>query len=207
MPFWPFKRSQQQSMNTFLIVGLGNIGVDYHNTRHNIGFTVLDTLAEQVDISFSTLRYGNVAEMNHKGKKIVLLKPNTLMNRSGNAVRYWIKQRKIGLQNILVITDDVHLDFGYLRLRKQGSDGGHNGLRDIQEKLGTNKYPRLRIGIGSNFSKGRQADYVLSNWTTDEQSRLPMIVDQVSKAVIHFATRGLEQTMNQYNGQVKVIEK
>ena len=194
-------------MNTFLIVGLGNIGVDYHNTRHNIGFTVLDTLAEQVDISFSTLRYGNVAEMNHKGKKIVLLKPNTLMNRSGNAVRYWIKQRKIGLQNILVITDDVHLDFGYLRLRKQGSDGGHNGLRDIQEKLGTNKYPRLRIGIGSNFSKGRQADYVLSNWTTDEQSRLPMIVDQVSKAVIHFATRGLEQTMNQYNGQVKVIEK
>ena len=207
MPFWPFKRSQQQSMNTFLIVGLGNIGVDYHNTRHNIGFTVLDTLAEQVDISFSTLRYGNVAEMNHKGKKIVLLKPNTLMNRSGNAVRYWIKQRKIGLQNLLVITDDVHLDFGYLRLRKQGSDGGHNGLRDIQEKLGTNEYPRLRIGIGSNFSKGRQADYVLSNWTTDEQSRLPMIVDQVSKAVIHFATRGLEQTMNQYNGQVKVIEK
>ncbi len=194
-------------MNTFLIVGLGNIGIDYHNTRHNIGFTALDVLATQASISFSTQRYGDLTEIRHKGKKIVLLKPNTLMNRSGNAVRYWIKQRKIGLQNILVITDDVHLDFGYLRLRKQGSDGGHNGLRDIQEKLGTNKYPRLRIGIGSNFSKGRQADYVLSNWTTDEQSRLPMIVDQVSKAVIHFATRGLEQTMNQYNGQVKVIEK
>ena len=122
-------------MNTFLIVGLGNIGIDYQNTRHNIGFTVLDALTKQVDISFSTLRYGDVAEMNLKGKRLVLLKPSTLMNRSGNAVRYWMKQRKVNSQNILVITDDVHLDFGYLRIRKQGSDGGHNGLRDIQDKL------------------------------------------------------------------------
>ena len=111
MPFWPFKRSQQQSMNTFLIVGLGNIGIDYRNTRHNIGFTVLDALATQVDVSYSTLRYGDLAEMSHKGKKIVLLKPSTLMNRSGQAVRYWAKQKKINPQNILVITDDVHLDF------------------------------------------------------------------------------------------------
>ena len=206
MPFWPFKRSQQQSMNTFLIVGLGNIGIDYKNTRHNIGFTVLDALATQVDVSFSTLRYGDLAEMSHKGKKIVLLKPSTLMNRSGQAVRYWAKQKKINPQNILVITDDVHLDFGYLRLRKQGTDGGHNGLRDIQEKLGTNKYPRLRIGVGSNFSKGRQADYVLSTWNANEQSKLPLIVDQAAKAVIHFKTQGLEQTMNLYNGQVKVNE-
>lgn len=201
MPFWPFKRSQQQSMNTFLIVGLGNIGIDYHNTRHNIGFTVLDALAKQVDVSFSTQRYGDVAEMNQKGKKLILLKPSTLMNRSGNAVRYWIKQRKISKQNILVITDDVHLDLGYLRIRKQGSDGGHNGLRDIQEKLESNQYPRLRVGIGANFSKGRQADFVLSPWNPDEEGLLPVIVDRAKKAVIDFATQGLEKTMNLHNGQ------
>ena len=206
MPFWPFKRNQQHSMNTFLIVGLGNIGIDYKNTRHNIGFNVLDALAKQVDVSFSTLRYGDLAETSYNGKKIVLLKPSTLMNRSGQAVRYWAKQKKMNPQNILVITDDIHLDFGYLRLRKQGSDGGHNGLSDIQEKLGINKYPRLRIGVGSNFRKGRQADYVLSSWNENEQSKLPLIVDQAAKAVIHFATQGLEQTMNLYNGQVKVNE-
>ena len=202
MPFWPFKRNQYQSMNTFLIVGLGNIGIDYHNTRHNIGFTVLDALAKQVDISFSTLRYGDVAEISHKGKKLILLKPSTLMNRSGNAVRYWIKQRKISFQNILVITDDVHLDLGYLRIRKQGSDGGHNGLRDIQEKLGSNQYPRLRFGIGANFSKGRQADYVLSTWSSDEQHSLPDIVNRATKAVIDFTTQGIEKTMNTHNGQL-----
>lgn len=201
MPFWPFKLSQQQSMNTFLIVGLGNIGIDYHNTRHNIGFTVLDALAKQVDVSFSTQRYGDVAEMNQKGKKLILLKPSTLMNRSGNAVRYWIKQRKISKQNILVITDDVHLDLGYLRIRKQGSDGGHNGLRDIQEKLESNQYPRLRVGIGANFSKGRQADFVLSPWNPDEEGLLPVIVDRATKVVIDFATQGLEKTMNLHNGQ------
>ena len=206
MPFWPFKHSQQQSMNTFLIVGLGNIGIDYKNTRHNIGFAVLDALSTKFNVSFSTLRYGNLAEISHEGRKIILLKPSTLMNRSGQAVRYWAKQKKMNLQNILVITDDVHLDFGYLRLRKQGSDGGHNGLRDIEEKLGSTKYPRLRIGIGSNFSKGLQADYVLSTWNPDEQSKLPLIVDQAVKAVIHFATQGLEQTMNLYNGHSKVNE-
>jgi len=201
MPFWPFKRSQQKSMNTYLIVGLGNIGVDYHTPRHNIGFTVLDLLAKQLDISFSTLRYGDVAEMNYKGKKLVLLKPSTLMNRSGHAVRYWMKQRKVNSQNILVITDDVHLDFGYLRIRKQGSDGGHNGLRDIQDKLGSNQYPRLRVGIGANFNKGRQADFVLSPWNSDEERFLPTIVDRVTKAVIDFAVQGLEKTMNLHNGQ------
>ena len=206
MLFWPFKHSQQQSMNTFLIVGLGNIGIDYKNTRHNIGFAVLDALSTKFNVSFSTLRYGNLAEISHKGRKIILLKPSTLMNRSGQAVRYWAKQKKMNLQNVLVITDDVHLDFGYLRLRKQGSDGGHNGLHDIQEKLESTKYPRLRIGVGSNFSKGRQADYVLSNWNPDEQSKLPLIVDQAVKAVIHFATQGLEQTMNLYNGHSKVNE-
>ena len=206
MSFWPFKRSQQHSMNTFLIVGLGNIGIDYKNTRHNIGFAVLDALSTKFNVSFSTLRYGNLAEISHEGRKIILLKPSTLMNRSGQAVRYWAKQKKMNLQNVLVITDDVHLDFGYLRLRKQGSDGGHNGLRDIQEKLGSTKYPRLRIGVGSNFSKGRQADYVLSTWNPDEQSKLPLIVDQAAKAVIHFAAQGLEQTMNLYNGHAKVNE-
>ena len=202
MPFWPFKRNQYQSMNTFLIVGLGNIGIDYQNTRHNIGFAVLDALAKQVDISFSTLRYGDVAEINHRGKKLILLKPSTLMNRSGNAVRYWVKQRKISFQNILVITDDIHLDLGYLRIRKQGSDGGHNGLRDIQEKLGSNKYPRLRFGIGANFNKGRQADYVLSPWNPDEEHLLPGIVNRATKAVIDFTTQGLERTMNIHNGQL-----
>ena len=192
MPFWPFKRSQQQSMNTFLIVGLGNVGTDYHNTRHNIGFTVLDALANQFDISFSTLRYGDVAEMNHKGKKLILLKPSTLMNRSGNAVRTGQNSGKF-LKNILVITDDVHLDLGYLRIRKQGSDGGHNGLRDIQEKLGSNQYPRLRVGIGAHFSKGRQADYVLSTWKPDEEGLLPVIVERATKAVIDFTALGLKK--------------
>ncbi len=206
MLFWPFKHSQQQSMNTFLIVGLGNIGIDYKNTRHNIGFAVLDALSTKFNVCFSTLRYGNLAEISHEGRKIILLKPSTLMNRSGQAVRYWAKQKKMNLQNVLVITDDVHLDFGYLRLRKQGSDGGHNGLHDIQEKLGSTKYPRLRIGVGSNFSKGRQADYVLSTWKPDEQNKLPLIVDQAAKAVIHFAAQGLEQTMNLYNGHAKVNE-
>ena len=189
-------------MNTFLIVGLGNIGIDYQNTRHNIGFAVLDALAKQIDISFSTLRYGDVAEISHRGKKLILLKPSTLMNRSGNAVRYWIKQRKISFQNILVITDDVHLDLGYLRIRKQGSDGGHNGLRDIQEKLGSNQYPRLRFGIGANFSKGRQADYVLSPWSPNEEHLLPGFVDRATKAVIDFTTQGIEKTMNIHNGQL-----
>jgi len=202
MPFWPFKRSQQQSMNTFLIVGLGNIGVDYHNTRHNIGFAVLDELAKQADVSFSTMRYGDVTEMSHKGKKLIFLKPSTLMNRSGNAVRYWKKQRKISFQNIFVISDDVHLDFGYLRIRKQGSDGGHNGLRDIEVKLGSNQYPRLRVGIGANFKKGRQADYVLSPWNTDEKRLLPVIVNRATKAVIDFVTQGLEKTMSFHNGEV-----
>ena len=198
-----FKRDTKKGIDVkFLIVGLGNPGEKYNGTRHNIGFTVLDALTKQVDISFSTLRYGDVAEMNHKGKRLVLLKPSTLMNRSGNAVRYWMKQRKVNSQNILVITDDVHLDFGYLRIRKQGSDGGHNGLRDIQDKLGSNQYPRLRVGIGANFSKGRQADFVLSPWNPDEKSMLPTIVDRATKAVVDFATQGLEKTMNLHNGQI-----
>ena len=124
------------------------------------------------------------------------------MNRSGNAVRYWTKQRKIIFKNILVITDDVHLNLGYLRIRKQGSDGGHNGLRDIHEKLGSNQYPRLRVGIGANFSKGRQADYVLSPWNSDEEHLLLSVVDRATRAVIDYATQGLEKTMSLHNGQV-----
>lgn len=202
MPFWPFKSSQQNSMDKFLIVGLGNIGAAYQNTRHNIGFEVVDELAKQAEVSFSTLRYGALAETNYKGKKLLLLKPTTLMNLSGKAVRHWMNHKKISQKNSLIITDDVHLEFGYLRMRKQGSDGGHNGLKDIQERLGNNQYARLRVGIGADYNKGRQADFVLSPWSANEEKSLPLIVDRAATAVRDFATQGLDKAMNLHNGIV-----
>ena len=190
------------NVTKFLIVGLGNIGDEYTNTRHNIGFEVINHIAAAFEVEMTPHKLGVKGNFNYSGKKIIILKPSTFMNRSGKALRYWALKENIALQNILVITDDVHLDFGYLRIRKQGSDGGHNGLRDIQEKLESNNYPRLRVGIGANFNKGRQADYVLSPWNPDEERLLPVIVDRATKAVIDFSTQGLEKTMNLHNGQV-----
>lgn len=187
-------------MKSFLIVGLGNIGAEYAGTRHNIGFDVVDVLAKENDLLFETLRYGDVTSFKHKGKTGYLLKPNTFMNRSGKAVRYWMQQRKIPLENVLIITDDIHIDFGHLRLRKKGSDGGHNGLKDICFQLNTSTFSRLRFGIGAAFSKGRQVDFVLQTWNKDEKAALPIAIDKAAKAALCFMTGGVQEAMNTFNG-------
>ena len=183
----------------YLIVGLGNPGAEYENTRHNIGFRVVDTIAEAHGGTFSTERHGMVSTVRFKGRTLVLLKPNTFMNLSGKAVRYWMEAEKIPVDRILVITDDLNLDYEKLRLRAKGSDGGHNGLKDIQSVLGTNLYSRLRIGIGSDFSKGGQSDFVLGEWTEDEGLALQEVLTKSSKAVESVVTIGLSRTMNSFN--------
>ena len=183
----------------FLIVGLGNPGAEYENTRHNIGFRVVDTIAEAHGGTFSTERHGMVSTVRFKGRTLVLLKPNTFMNLSGKAVRYWMEAEKISVDRILVITDDLNLDYEKLRLRAKGSDGGHNGLKDIQSVLGTNLYSRLRIGIGSDFSKGGQSDFVLGEWTEDEGLALQEVLTKSAKAVESVVTIGLSRTMNSFN--------
>ena len=187
-------------MKSFLIVGLGNIGAEYAGTRHNIGFDVVDALAKEKEGSFETLRYGDVAKVSNKGKTAYLLKPNTFMNRSGKAVRYWMQQKKIPLQNILVITDDIHLDLGFLRTRKKGSDGGHNGLKDICAQLNTTDYARLRFGIGAAFGKGRQVDFVLKPWKNEESKALPFVIDKAAQAAWCFMAEGISVAMNKFNG-------
>ena len=183
----------------YLIVGLGNPGAEYENTRHNIGFRVVDTIAEAHSGTFSIERHGMVSTVRFKGRTLVLLKPNTFMNLSGKAVRYWMEAEKISVDRILVITDDLNLDYEKLRLRAKGSDGGHNGLKDIQSVLGTNLYSRLRIGIGSDFSKGGQSDFVLGEWTEDEGLALQEVLTKSSKAVESVVTIGLSRTMNSFN--------
>lgn len=184
----------------YLIVGLGNIGREYENTRHNIGFTVLDAFAKASNSVFSDRRYGYVAEVSMRGHKLVLLKPSTYMNLSGNAVRYWMQTEKIPLENVLVIVDDIALPLGTLRLKGQGSDGGHNGLKHIATTLGTTSYARLRFGVGNDFGKGRQVQFVLGTFdATDEQ---PIIDEQVPVAVEiikSFCHIGLARTMNVCN--------
>ena len=159
-------------MKKFLIVGLGNIGDKYEHTRHNIGFKVLDELAKQENRKFETLKLGDLTTYKFKGRSFILLKPSTFMNLSGKSVLYWMTKEKIPLENVLVITDDLNLPFGTLRLKTKGSDGGHNGLKDIQDKLQTTKYNRFRFGISDTFSKGKQVDYVLGKWSADEESLL-----------------------------------
>lgn len=183
----------------FLIVGLGNIGSEYMDTRHNIGFNVLDALAGASNLFFKTERYGDVCELKHKGKTFLLLKPSTFMNLSGNAVRYWMQQEKIPLERVLIITDDLALPFGKLRLRGQGSDGGHNGLKHINEVLQTTQYARLRFGISAEFSKGHQVDYVLGKWSAEEHKALHEHIDRATKAIYSFGLIGLARTMNEFN--------
>lgn len=197
------KRSDDKPppMKKTLIVGLGNIGAEYQNTRHNIGFDVLDALSKEEGFSFETQKLGQVAWHKHKGRTLVFLKPNTYMNLSGKAVKYWMQQEKISIQNILVVTDDLHLDFGTVRMKAKGSDGGHNGLKDIQSKLQTQAYARLRFGIGASYGKGKQVDYVLSPWTAEEKKSLPERIELCGKMVLSFATIGLQNTMNSYNGK------
>jgi len=183
----------------FLIVGLGNIGSEYAETRHNIGFKVLDALAGASNLFFKTDRYGDVCELKHKGRTFILLKPSTYMKLSGNAVRYWLQQEKIPVENMLVVTDDLALPFGKLRMRGQGSDGGHNGLKHINEILKTTQYARLRFGISAEFSKGQQVDYVLGVWSEVEKETLKEHIDRSAKAVLSFGLIGLARTMNEVN--------
>ncbi|MEM9680550.1 MAG: aminoacyl-tRNA hydrolase [Bacteroidota bacterium] len=188
-------------MKKFLIVGLGNIGEKYEYTRHNIGFRVLDHIAQQEALSFETKKLGDMTLLNIKGRTLILLKPNTYMNLSGKAVKYWLDKEKIPLENLLIITDDLNLPFGTLRLKGKGSDGGHNGLKDIQDKLQTSTYNRFRFGISNSFSKGRQIDYVLGEWTEEEAGQLKERLDTSVEAVKSFVLAGLSITMNQYNGK------
>ncbi len=183
----------------YLIAGLGNMGPDYDNTRHNVGFDVVDELARSFNVSFKNDTLGDVASFRHKGRTFVLLKPSTFMNRSGKAVRYWMQKEKIPKERLLVVVDDIHLPFGKLRLRAKGSDGGHNGLKDIDQMTGGNNYARLRIGIGNEFYKGQQAHYVLSEWTPEQKGELPAIIDRAAKAVLAFGTLPLGQAMNLAN--------
>lgn len=191
-------------MKKYLIVGLGNIGEEYKYTRHNIGFLALDRLAGEQGCSFSTQRLADVAEFKHKGRTFVLVKPSTYMNLSGKAVRYWAEKENIPTENILVITDDLNLPFATLRLKKQGSDGGHNGLKSVQEELKTNVYPRLRFGISAEFSRGGQVDYVLGKWTEEEILAMPKILEIISQAVLSFGLSGINITMNQFNKKIVV---
>lgn len=188
-------------MKKFLVVGLGNIGPKYENTRHNIGFKVVDAFAKVQEASFETEKLGDIARTKVKGKTVILLKPNTYMNLSGKAVRYWMQQENIPLDNLLVITDDLNLEFGTLRVKMKGSDGGHNGLKDIQAQLNTTKYNRFRFGISDQFSKGRQVDYVLGDWTEDEEAALPERLDKACGVITSFASAGIHTTMNTYNGK------
>lgn len=183
----------------YLIVGLGNIGSEYQDTRHNIGFNVLDAFAKASNAIFEDKRYGAVCEIRLKGKGVVLLKPNTYMNLSGKAVHYWMQKENVGLEDLLVVVDDLALPFGTIRLRGQGSAGGHNGLKNISELLGSEAYARLRVGIGNNFGKGHQVDYVLGRWEGEEAGRLPELLQVCGEVITSFVLQGLTRTMNGFN--------
>jgi PTH1 family peptidyl-tRNA hydrolase len=186
-------------MSKFLFAGLGNIGEEYENTRHNIGFKVLDELAKENNIKFSSDRLAAVAEYKFKSRTLILIKPTTYMNLSGKAVNYWMQAEKIAIENLLVVTDDIALPFGSLRMKGKGSDGGHNGLKNIQETLNSIDYARLRFGVGSEFSKGRQVEYVLGKWSPEEEKQLEPRIKMAQEMIKGFATIGLQLTMTNYN--------
>jgi len=183
----------------YLITGLGNPGEEYAFTRHNIGFMALDYIAGAQKLTFETCRYGWMAHWKFKGRHLMMLKPNTYMNLSGKAVQYWLGVEKIELANLLVITDDLALPFGTLRLKGKGSDGGHNGLKSIQETIGNQAYPRLRFGIGNEFQKGRQVNYVLDRWSDEEAIKLDERLERVSLLIGSFVTAGIDRTMSTFN--------
>ncbi len=191
----------------YLIVGLGNIGDEYSDTRHNIGFTVLDAFVSAAGSSFDDKRYGFISRIKYKGRELILLKPSTFMNLSGNAVRYWLNKEKIPVENLLVIVDDLAIPLGSIRMRAKGSDGGHNGLAHINSVLATNVYARIRIGIGNGFPKGAQVNYVLGRWTNEEMHFLLDRIGIVSEMIKSFCTAGTELTMTSYNKEGKVQVK
>lgn len=188
-------------MSKFLIVGLGNIGEEYAETRHNIGFKIADQLASEGDAKFSSDRYADVAYVKHKGKTLVVIKPTTYMNLSGKAVNYWLQAEKIAPENMMVLVDELALPFGKIRIGPKGSDGGHNGLKSIQEVLNTNVYPRLRFGISNDFNKGAQVNYVLGKWSEEELKTLGERIKIASEACKAFAFMGLERCMNSFNNR------
>ena len=185
----------------YLIIGLGNPGTEYEDTRHNIGFKVLDKLASLSNISFSADKYADIAKVKFKGRNLVLVKPNTFMNLSGKAVNYWLKNIKIDAANMLVVTDDISLPFGVLRMREKGSDGGHNGLKDIQAVLENSNYPRLRFGVGDDFSRGKQAEYVLDSFLDEDYINMNNRVEMAVKMIQAFVSIGIGRTMSDFNGK------
>lgn len=195
------KNNIKKVSNKYLIVGLGNIGAEYANTRHNIGFKIVDFFAKKEGISFETVKLGSLAEYKFKGRTFLLLKPNTYMNLSGKSVKYWMDKENIPLENILVITDDLNLSFGKIRIKPKGSDGGHNGLKSIHATLNTTDYARFRFGISDEFKKGKQVDYVLGEWDDAEKAKLPERLELASEIIKSFGTAGLENTMTAFNGK------
>jgi len=191
----------KQPMKKFLIVGLGNIGAEYVNTRHNIGFKILDYIARKEGVSFETAKLGEKCELKLKGRTLILLKPNTYMNLSGKAVHYWLEKENIPKENLLVITDDLNLAFGTIRIKAKGSDGGHNGLKNIQLVLNSTEYARFRFGISDSFKKGQQVNYVLGKWDEEEKEMLKERLEVASEVIKSFALAGLANTMNAFNGK------
>ena len=191
----------------YLIAGLGNIGDEYATTRHNIGFQVVDQLAEKLEAPWKSVTLGSVAEAKFKGRTLIFLKPNTYMNLSGKSISYWLQKEKIPVENLLVIVDEIQLDLGGIRLRGKGTDGGHNGLKDIQEQLNSNTYARLRIGIGRNFNTGGQVNYVLGKWNADEKKSMPEILDAAGEAIKSFVSIGLKRSMDIVNASDAQIKK
>ena len=183
----------------YLVVGLGNMHPDYDGTRHNVGFEVLDLLAKEKEAEFKNDTLGDVALVKHRGRHIHLLKPSTYMNLSGKAVRYWMQKLKINPDKVLIVVDDINIDFGKLRMRAKGAHGGHNGLKDIEHMLGTSKYARLRVGIGNDFSKGRQVDFVLGHWSNEEIQDLSDILHRATEAILSFCAIGIKHTMDRHN--------
>lgn len=183
----------------YLIAGLGNIGQEYELTRHNIGFLVVDQLADKFETKFSPNRYADKAEFKYKGRAIHIIKPSTYMNLSGKAISYWLQELKIPKENLLVVVDDLAIPFENIRIRAKGGAAGHNGLTNIEQLTGGQNYPRLRVGIGSDFGKGQQVEYVLSNFTQQEFEKIPAIIENSIDAILSFCTIGLERTMNQFN--------
>lgn len=188
-------------MKKYLVVGLGNIGEKYENTRHNIGFNILDSFADKENLTFETKKLGDLTTYKFKGRTFIFLKPSTYMNLSGKSVLYWMTKEKIPLENLLIITDDLNLPFGSIRLKTKGSDGGHNGLKDIQEKLNTTNYNRFRYGIGDTFNRGQQVDFVLSKWSDEEKKSLQERLNVSHELIKSFGTAGINNTMNTFNGK------
>ena len=195
-----FKKGSQISKDKkFLIVGLGNIGQEYKNTRHNIGFDIVDHIAKILKGTFNSAKYGDILKSKYAGKQIILLKPNTFMNLSGKAVLYWLRKEKIHINNLIIIVDDLNINFGISRLKPSGSDGGHNGLKDVANSLNTSNFTRLRFGIGNNFKNKDQVDFVLSRWNNEEANNLENLINKNVEIIFSSIKQGLDFTMNKYN--------